>query len=341
VTPFALTLAIAGCSAGPGSASGECTGEASAALRKCAAGKTVRGVDVSYYQGNVSWAKVRKSGRRFAFARVSDGVGYPDSKFQRNWGAMKRAGLVRGAYQFFRPGQSATAQAKLLVRKLRAAGGLKAGDLPPVLDIEVTDGHSSSLVVSRARTWLSYVTKKTGRRPIVYTAAFMSGVLGKHLSAYPLWVANFGASCPTMPSGWSTWRFFQSSDRGSVSGIGGRVDTDLFNGTLAHMKATAVLTKAAKIDGEPPEGALPEDAAEAADGALPEAALEVGPEVEAPGAAEAPDAPDAPDDADLAEDDGVVPSESVPEDGSEGFTMGSQSLTDEAPLGDAAPCSAD
>jgi lysozyme len=304
----------AACSSSAPAPNHECTDATSEELRRCATGTTLKGVDVSVYQGNVSWTKVRRSGRRFAFARVSDGESFHDSKFHANWVGMKRAGLVRGAYQFFRPGQSAHAQAEVFFTALRNAGGLRAGDLPPVLDIEVTDGHSSSVVVSRAKAWLQLVEAHTGVRPIVYTASFMSSVLGSHLSGYRLWVANFGASCPIMPTGWGHWQFFQDSDRGSVPGIAGRVDLDLFNGNLGHLEA-ATLAKRARLSNEAPAGVL-HDA----------------PELPARDLAE-------PDDAPFLEDDGVEPSESIPQDGSEGQTLGSQAFSD-APAEDApaAPC---
>src|SRR5689334_4272820 len=119
--PFAGVLAcvalsaLIGCSSAEPSSENECVASGSDALRTCAKGTTLRGVDVSIYQGNVAWKKVRAAGRRFAFARVSDGVNHPDSKFGQNWRGMKRAGLVRGAYQFFRPSQSPHAQAALMI----------------------------------------------------------------------------------------------------------------------------------------------------------------------------------------------------------------------------------
>jgi hypothetical protein len=83
--------------------------------------------------------------------------------------------------------------------------------------------------------WLDRVKSKTGRTPIIYTAAFMSGNVGTGFTAYPLWVANYGVSCPTMPSNWTHWKFWQSSSTGSVSGISGAVDVDEFNGTLGDL----------------------------------------------------------------------------------------------------------
>lgn len=233
---FALGAAsTVGCSSE--SSNDDCSGSTAAELRTCAKGATVKGVDVSYYQGTINWAQVKASGHVYAFARVSDGANYVDSKFATNWPAMKAAGIIRGTYQFFRPGQDPNAQAKLLSDKIKAAGGMKPGDLPPVLDIEVTDGQSAATIQSRAKTWLATVKKELGIDPIVYTANFMSPSIGTALKSYTLWVANYGATCPLMPDGWTNWAFWQNADNGSVSGIGGNVDTDLFNGTLAQLQA--------------------------------------------------------------------------------------------------------
>jgi lysozyme len=206
------------------------------AIRTCAKGTTIKGVDVSYYEGTVDWHAVKASGRVFTFVRVSDGLTHVDPKFAANWSGAKTAGLVRGAYQYFRPSEDATAQADLVVSKM---GALSADDLPPVLDVETADGVSASTVRSRVNTWIARIEAKTGRKPIIYTAAFMSSTIGSGFSAYPLWVANYGATCPSMPSGWSQWQFWQTSESGRVSGISVATDLDVFNGTLAELQAFA------------------------------------------------------------------------------------------------------
>jgi lysozyme len=230
-------MSTAGCSSSDETtASDDCLGTTSAALKTCAKGTTITGVDVSYYQGNVNWASVKSSGRQFAFVRISDGLSHPDTKFAQNWPALKTAGLVRGAYQFFRPSQDAGLQAQMVLDKLAAAGGLKPGDLPPVLDLESADGLASSVVVSKAKVWLAKIEAATGVKPIVYTAAFMSNVIGTSFGSYTLWVANYQTTCPTMPSGWTDWHFWQNSDSGSVPGVSGNVDTNFFNGTLSDLQ---------------------------------------------------------------------------------------------------------
>lgn len=252
LTGALLSCAVAGCSSAEAPPPDDCLGTTSEALKTCAKGATVTGIDVSYYQGNVSWSQVKSSGRQFAFVRISDGLNTPDTKFAQNWPALKTAGLVRGAYQFFRPGQDAGLQAQMVIDKIKAAGGLKPGDLAPVLDLESADGLASSVVVSKAKVWLAKVEAAFGIKPIVYTAAFMSSVIGTNFGGYTLWVANYQTTCPTMPSGWTDWQFWQNSDSGSVPGVSGNVDTNFFNGTLAQLQ-TLTLKSATPDAGPDPD----------------------------------------------------------------------------------------
>jgi GH25 family lysozyme M1 (1,4-beta-N-acetylmuramidase) len=235
-----LAPAIAGC-APDESGDTESPDNESEALKVCAKGATVKGIDVSYYQGNIDWAKVKASGIAFAIARVGDGATYVDSQFGNNWAGMKAHGIIRGTYHFFRAGDDPVAQANNFVKQIKAHGGMQAGDLPPVLDIEVQDGVSDATLRSRALTWLQHVEAALGKRPMVYTASGFWNYLGagSEFSKYTLWVANWDTSCPSMPSSWSGWKFWQTHDDGHVSGIGGAVDLDVFNGSLAELKTFA------------------------------------------------------------------------------------------------------
>jgi lysozyme len=197
-------------------------------------GTRARGIDVSEFQGTIDWAQVKSAGMSFAIARVSDGLGHQDPTFERNWSEMKAHGLVRGVYQFFRPEENATQQADALVAKV---GKLEAGDLPPVLDVEVTDGVSGSRIGDQIATWAAEIRKKTGLTPMVYTAPGFWNGLGVTASKDTLWVADWGVSTPTAPRGWSDWEFWQFADDTHVAGIGGAVDGDEFHGTVDDLKA--------------------------------------------------------------------------------------------------------
>ncbi len=145
---------------------------------------------------------------------------------------MKAAGVLRGAYQFFEPGEDATAQANLMVSKV---GVLQKGDLPCMIDVETTGGESASTIASRVRTWLDIVEKGTGKVPVIYTGPYFwdDNVRDTSFGHYPLWVADYGPSCPLVPNGWSSWTLWQYSDGG------GKLDHDVFNGSLSAFDAWA------------------------------------------------------------------------------------------------------
>jgi GH25 family lysozyme M1 (1,4-beta-N-acetylmuramidase) len=217
---------------------GHVPAKASAFTNTCAAGPTVRGVDVSVYQSNIDWNAVAASGVRFAIIRVSDGTGNFDSQFNNNWNGAKAHGVMRSAYQFFRSNEDPVAQANLLIAHV---GSLGAGDLPPVIDVETTDGQSPGTIAARVHTWLDTVQAALGVRPIVYTGPYFwrDQVGGANETASPLFVAHYGTDCPFVPPAWTSWTFHQFTSTGAVPGIPANVDLDVFNGTEAQLEALA------------------------------------------------------------------------------------------------------
>jgi GH25 family lysozyme M1 (1,4-beta-N-acetylmuramidase) len=209
----------------------------------CGAGPTVEGIDVSYWQGDIDWDRVADSDVRFAVARVGDGT-FVDPTFGEHWSEMQRVGLVRGAYQFFRPGESVTAQADQMIAAVRDLG---PGDLAPVIDVETADGVSGAAVVDAVGRWLDRVEAATGRTPIIYAAAGFWDTLPntEPFAEHPLWVANYGATCPWLPSTWSRWALWQYTDRGTVDGVAGGVDRNRFQGTEADLERFAGLPSSA------------------------------------------------------------------------------------------------
>ncbi len=239
-----VLLCVCACAAPVGVEAGDQPPATSAdrlGLVVCADDDTVVGIDVSYWQGTIDWAEVAADGVDFAFIRVSDGTGFLDPDFDYNWEGAAGVGIVRGAYQFFRPDQGGVEQAELL---LDVMGPLGADDLPPVIDVEATEGFSPSEIADEIGLWIDTVEAAIGRAPIIYTSPYFwnNSVESDDFADYPLWIANWEVSCPNLPDPWSDWAFWQDSDDGSVSGISGVVDTDYFNGSLADLLAFAGVT---------------------------------------------------------------------------------------------------
>lgn len=192
------------------------------------------GIDVSHYQGTVNWTQVKAAGVAFAFAKATEGAQNSDAMFSTNWTAIKNAGLLRGAYHFFHPSQDPAAQAQHFLQ----AVSLSPGDLPPVLDVEASDGANNDVITAGVKTWLDTVASATGVTPMVYASpAFWNDHLTGDFSSYPLWVAQYGVSAPKLPRGWTDWNFWQYSQSGKVDGVSGNVDLDYFQGSLQDLTA--------------------------------------------------------------------------------------------------------
>jgi lysozyme len=193
-----------------------------------------QGIDVSHYQGTVSWPEVRQAGIEFAFAKATEGLTWTDPQLAVNWQGMKAAGLLRGAYHFFEPADDAAAQAQFFLQTVQLA----AGDLPPVLDVE-TAGSSPTALWEGVETWLQTVAAATQVQPFLYLDPTFANtnLAPASLSAYPLWIADYGATEPTLPAGWSSWLLWQHSQSGTVPGVAGAVDLDLLDGPIAKLVA--------------------------------------------------------------------------------------------------------
>jgi lysozyme len=203
----------------------------------CELGPTVRGIDVSHHQETISWRRVRQAGIQFAFIRVSDGLTASDPRFAENWTGARRVGVLRGAYQYFRPEESAIAQADLLIAAVRR----DPGELPPVIDVELHGGRTPVLLAAHVRAWVERVRTQLRVEPIVYTGPdfWRERVGGADLTRQPLWLAHYTTECPAVPWPWTRWTFWQHTDRGTVPGVAGPVDLNLFAGDYLALEELA------------------------------------------------------------------------------------------------------
>jgi lysozyme len=220
-----------------------------APVRAAVEAPAAEGIDLSGYQPTVDWAKVAASGISFAFIKATEGTTLIDHTFADHWAQAKRANLLRGAYHFFRPKQDAAAQARFFLAQLG-----DAGELPPVLDVEVVNGVPLAQVTASVGVWLDIVTAQLGR-PIVYTSPSFWNALPGGAEIAPkadLWVANWGARAPVAVHGWSTWTFWQFTNKATVLGIPGTADMDenRFSGSLEELRAYGAAFPASRAQRE-------------------------------------------------------------------------------------------
>ncbi|MEO7036658.1 MAG: GH25 family lysozyme [Polyangiaceae bacterium] len=193
------------------------------------------GVDVSGHQPLVDWQAIARTGKAFSFIKATESTTLLDHMFVEHWKNADAAGLLRGARHFFRPQEDAVAQAQFFLAHLPSKG-----ELPPVLDVEVSDGASPAQLAGGIRVWVSYV-KANFARPLIYTSPAFWGLIAllPDISASAdLWVASWGTATPGKVSGWPSWAFWQYSNRCTVPGIPGAANNhaDRFNGGIEGLK---------------------------------------------------------------------------------------------------------
>lgn len=205
---------------------------------------TLLGIDVSRYQGDVNWFSVAASNVTYAFAKATEGTGYVDAKFSQNWSGIQEVGLYRGAYHFGRPGGDPESQAAHFAA---VVGQLGFRDLPPVLDLEVSDGHTASNVLEWARVFVKKAEALFGRKLIIYTGGFWRGPMGNPNDSFfrerALWLAAYVAK-PVIPAGWLRWTFWQYTEGqhnrpATIAGVR-PCDQNQFEGTEAALDSLCV-----------------------------------------------------------------------------------------------------
>ncbi|MFV8373891.1 glycoside hydrolase family 25 protein [Flavobacterium sp. LB1P71] len=201
-------------------------------------GKSI-GLDVSEYQGKISWSYVdtleKKYPLHFVFIRATVGKDRKDRQFNRNWLGAKENEMIRGAYHYYRPNENSLEQAKLFIKTVT----LRKGDLPPILDIEKLPKNQSldSLKVGLKR-WLKAVELHYGVKPIIYTGEkYYDDFLKDEFSDYLFWIANYNFYREEIEDDWLFWQF---TEKASIPGIKGNVDINIYNGDLQQLRYITV-----------------------------------------------------------------------------------------------------
>jgi GH25 family lysozyme M1 (1,4-beta-N-acetylmuramidase) len=211
-----------------------------------------KGLDVSNFQGTIKWAKVASAGYRFAFGKATEGTSYSDKTYTANRNGSEGAGLVFGAYHFARPaGGNIAAATKSAINQANhflAVAAPQPGELPPVLDLEVTGSLTKQRLLTWTLAWLDQIYARTGVEPFVYTSPlFWKGNLGDSTAAAStgtgLWIAHWTSkSQPLVPAqNWKGkgWKFWQWTNCVTVPGIKHCSDGDRMNGAQPASVAIA------------------------------------------------------------------------------------------------------
>src|SRR5438445_1953177 len=201
----------------------------------------VHGVDVSRWQGDINWKKLRAQGANFAYIKATDGGDHLDPMFMRNWRSADAAGLKRGAYHFLYWCRTAGEQADWFIRNVPKVEGA----LPPVIDVEwngdssCTRRPSREKVLEKMQVFMDKLERHYGQRPLIYTSPdFYRDNLQDAFPDYPFWLRAV-ARHPSKVYPDRKWLFWQYSGSGLSHGVSGRIDLSVFHGDEQQWRAWA------------------------------------------------------------------------------------------------------
>ena len=198
--------------------------------------KYKKGIDVSGFQNDINWEKVRKAGVDFAFIRAgyrgsSTGKLMEDTTFKKNIKGATKAGVKVGVYFFTQATteKEAREEANYTIKLIKASG-CKV-NLPIVIDTEAGVGKARADKLSkeqRTKVIKAFCdeVKKKGYTPMIYAStSWLNNKLDmSKLKGYYVWCAQYNKTC-TYKGQYQCWQYTSS---GKVDGIKGRVDMNKF-----------------------------------------------------------------------------------------------------------------
>lgn len=199
-------------------------------------GETIskKGIDVSRYQGEIDWERVRADGVEFAFIRAGirgygTGKLVPEEGFAENLVEAVDAGVDVGVYFFSQAvtEEEAVEEADLVIDSLSGNGI----PYPVVYDLEKVksaDGRMNKMTKEEmTKVCIAFCERirEAGYTPMIYgnLETFCLMLDMKQLEEYPKWFAFYQSEF-YFPYDYQIWQY---SDKGRVDGIEGDVDMNI------------------------------------------------------------------------------------------------------------------
>lgn len=189
-----------------------------------------KGIDVSKYQGDIDFEKVKNDGYSFVIIRVGTSQGGKDTNFEKNYKNARKAGLDIGCYYYTYAytASAAKQEAKDVLKYIKG----KSFNYPVFFDFEFHDLLLYKRVDENTKminTFCKYI-KRGGYYPGVYTSNSIyrnyidNRVLGKK---WDFWIASYIDNTCNSTKFSKSFSIWQYSSNGVVSGIKARVDLNV------------------------------------------------------------------------------------------------------------------
>ena len=211
----------------------------------------LKGIDVSEFQGQIDWNKVKNDGIEFAILKLANiydyDTNYKDSKFDTNYKEAKKRGIKIGAYIY-----NYCNTVDTLKKGLEWAIGKLDGrelDLPLYLDMEDKDiqGETKASLTEQCNEFAKYVESKGYRAGVYANVNWLKNELNpddfdKDIS---VWVAQYYKECQYT----GKYDIWQYASNGKVSGISGNCDMNyLYNEDIIKESGSTENTDKKSVD---------------------------------------------------------------------------------------------
>ena len=196
----------------------------------------VKGVDVSEYQGEVDWDKIKEQNIDFAFIKATEGSKGKDNSFDKNYEKLKNMDMLLGLYHFFSFESLGEEQAD---NYIKVVGNIENDEnlMLPIIDIEYYSYYKKAKpnkewVTKELQKMLDKLEKTYRVKPIIYTTMefYQEYIEGEFLE-YDIWIRNI-LTKPDLEN--REWKFWQYTGRGKLEGYNGEekyIDLNVFNGS--------------------------------------------------------------------------------------------------------------
>lgn len=200
----------------------------------------LKGIDVSEYQGNIDWAKVKASGIDFAILRAGYGrlATQTDRKFIQNYRNAKAAGVPVGAYwySYAKTVEEAKLEAAACIANLKGT----QLEYPIYYDVEEANQYNlGKATVSAIIKAFCEAMEAAGYWVGLYTnASWYNNVIDDVIKTkYAIWIAHWGVSKPGISGAYGLWQYNVGKNN-PIPGIIADVDLDYsYRNYTADVKA--------------------------------------------------------------------------------------------------------
>ena len=180
----------------------------------------MKGIDISSYQGVIiDFKKVKDSGVEVVYIKATEGVTFDSPGFGLQYAQARATGLKIGFYHYMRANDP-IAEAKHFIK---ATEGMSV-DCKYAIDIEQMEGQTVAKVSENVRKFADYMISQD-KEVCIYTGdSFYANNLNSIVKNIPIWIAHYGVIRPNIDN----YVGFQYSSKGSIDGILGNVDLNIF-----------------------------------------------------------------------------------------------------------------